>query len=293
MRGLSVPDLDGERELDLRSAWQRIAGRWWLPVAGLVAGALLGLLLSVGGGQVFEAKTLLYLGQPFTPNGGSQIQSLATNPETATEIVRSQSVLKEAAGASGLKVTQLRGRIATRAITSSGQAARDFSPLVEITVQANSAAKAERAAESLASAVVGRVSSYVKRKISLLQQQSKDDKRLLRLANERIAAALTQQARLSRLSLRQRILVQANVNTTLQFYEARARNLHNNLMYLERLLSLAQQVESSRVIDEPTAVPSTAATPRTAATIGALIGLILGTIAACLAVPLQQELNRR
>ena len=112
MRGPSVPDLDldPERELDLRSAWQPVARRWWLPVAGLVAGAVLGLLLSVGGGETFEAKTLLYLGQPFTPNGGSQIQSLATNQATVSEIVRSQSVLKEAARASGLKARQLRGK---------------------------------------------------------------------------------------------------------------------------------------------------------------------------------------
>lgn len=291
MRGPSVPDLDldpdPERELDLRSALQPLARRWWLPVAGLVAGAVVGLLLSVGGGETFEAKTLLYLGQPFTPNGGSQIQSLATNPATVSEIVRSQSVLKEAARASGLKVRQLRGKIATRAITPSGQTAREFSPLIEVTVQANSAAKARRASELLATAVLGGVSPYVQRKISLLQQQSKDDKRLLKLANERIEAALTQQAGLSRLSPPQRILVQANVNTTLQFFEARARNLHNDLMYLERLLSLAHQVESSRIIGQPTAVPTTATTPRNAAAIGALIGLLLGTLTAYLALPLQ------
>ena len=291
MRGVSVPNFDAERELDLRSVWQRIAGRWWLPVAGLVAGAVLGLLLSVGGGETFEAKTLLYLGQPFTPNGGSQIQSLATNPTTVSELVRSESVLKQAARASGLKVRELRGKIATRPITSSGQAAREFSPLIEVTVRANSAAKAKRASKSLATAVLGGVSPYVQRKISLLQQLSEDDKRLLKLANERIAAALTQQAELSRLSLRQRILAQANVNTTLQFYEARARNLHNDLMYLERLLSLARQVESSRIIGRTTAVPTTAVTPRNAAAIGALIGLLLGTLVAFLAVPLLRERN--
>ena len=107
--------LDDEREIDLHSAWERIAARWWLPVFGLVAGAVLGVLLAVGGGNVFEAKTLLYLGQPFTPNGDLQIQSLATNPQTVSEVVRSESVLEEAARASGMKVGQLRGKIATRA----------------------------------------------------------------------------------------------------------------------------------------------------------------------------------
>ena len=151
-----VPDLDAEREIDLRSAWHRIVRRWWLPVAGLVAGGVLGVLLSVGGGKVFEAKTLLYLGQPFTPNGGGQIQSLATNPKTVSEIVRSESVLEEAAtcqrpdgGTVARQDRDARDHVA-------GTDRARLSPLVEITVQANSAAKAERAAASLTAAVLAR-----------------------------------------------------------------------------------------------------------------------------------------
>ena len=276
--------LDDEREIDLRSAWERIAARWWLPVFGLVAGAVLGVLLAVGGGNVFEAKTLLYLGQPFTPNGDLQIQSLATNPQTVSEVVRSESVLEEAARASGMKVGQLRGKIATRAISSSGQTAREFSPLVEITVQASSAVKAERASESLSAAVLRGVSAYEQRKISLLQQQIAGDKVLLEQANESIAAALKRQAGLlgTGVPLAERILVLANVNTTLQFYERRTRNLGNDVAYDERLLSLAQQVESSRVIDKPTAVATTATTGRNGAVVGSLIGLLLGGLAAFL-----------
>ena len=65
-------DPDAEREVDLRSAWSRLAARWWLPVGGLVVGAILGVLVSVGSAQVYKAETLLYLGQPFTPGGGGQ-----------------------------------------------------------------------------------------------------------------------------------------------------------------------------------------------------------------------------
>ena len=51
-------DLDAEREVDLRSAWSRITARWWLPVGGLVLGAILGVLVSVGSGDVYRAETL-------------------------------------------------------------------------------------------------------------------------------------------------------------------------------------------------------------------------------------------
>ena len=53
------PDPDAEREVDLRSAWSRITARWYLPVAGLVIGAILGVLASASGGEVFRARTLL------------------------------------------------------------------------------------------------------------------------------------------------------------------------------------------------------------------------------------------
>ena len=103
-------DLDAEREVDLGSAWHRIAARWWLPVGGLAVGAVLGLLVSLGGGDVYQAKTLLYLGQPFTPGGGSQIVSLQTNPKAVSEIIRSEAAIREAADASDLRAGAAAGQ---------------------------------------------------------------------------------------------------------------------------------------------------------------------------------------
>src|SRR5262245_12506210 len=117
----TTADLDAEREIDLGSTWQRIADHWWLPVAGAILGAVLGVLVSVGGGDVYEAKTLLYLGQPFTPSGGGQIQSLQTNPKTVSEIIRSESAIKRAARVSGLTPAQLRGNVTSQTVTSVGQ----------------------------------------------------------------------------------------------------------------------------------------------------------------------------
>ena len=51
----AVQDPDAEREVDLRSAWTRITARWYLPVAGLLIGAVLGVLASVGSGDTFRA----------------------------------------------------------------------------------------------------------------------------------------------------------------------------------------------------------------------------------------------
>lgn len=286
-RGPAALELDAEEEIDLRSAWARIANRWWLPVGGLLVGAVVGLLLSVGGGDVYRAETILYLGQPFTPNGGGQIQSLATNPKTVSEIVRSDSAIKRASLASGLRPGQLRGKISSQAIASPG-AARNLSPLVEVSVTAPAAAKAEKAAGSLASSVIDSVSEYVDRKITLLEEQITSDEQGLEAANERIAAALQQQREAvgnKQLSLAERILIQANANSTLNFYEARITNLRADRNNAEQLLSLAQNVERSRVVQSGEAVRTTATSRRNAALIGALAGLVLGALAAYLADP--------
>jgi len=104
-------DLDAEREVDLQSAWSRIAARWWLPVGGLVVGAILGVLVSVGSGDLYRAEALIYLGQPFTSAGGGQLQSLQTNPKTVSEIVRSEAAIKTAANAAGMRPGALRGNV--------------------------------------------------------------------------------------------------------------------------------------------------------------------------------------
>src|SRR3954465_12172287 len=186
------PDPYDEREVDLRSAWTLITARWYLPVAGLLIGAILGMLASVGGGEVYRARALLYLGQPFTTSGGGQIQSLATNPKTVSQIIRSEAALRRASVASGLTLGQLRGRVPSAAVVSAGQG-KNVSPLVEITVDAAAPAKAEKAADSLANSVISSVSTYVDQKISLLNKQIVSSRSELADINQRVSDAVKQQ----------------------------------------------------------------------------------------------------
>src|SRR5512134_3131907 len=103
--GISAREPEDEQEVDLASAWGRLQARWWLPVGGLLIGAVVGLALALSGGSVWRAETIVYLGQPFAPLGGGQIQSLATNPRTVGEIIRSESVLQDIARATGIPVS--------------------------------------------------------------------------------------------------------------------------------------------------------------------------------------------
>src|SRR5437868_13046831 len=87
----SAADLDAEREVDLRSYLSALATRWWLLAAGLVGGIIIGLLISLGGRQVWTANTTVYLGQPLSPTGSVQIQSDSTNPSVVGTIIHSRS----------------------------------------------------------------------------------------------------------------------------------------------------------------------------------------------------------
>jgi hypothetical protein len=286
-----TPDPDAEREVDLRSAWTRITARWYLPIAGLVIGAILGVLASVGGGDVFRARTLLYLGQPFTTSGGGQIQSLATNPKTVSQIIRSEAALRRASAASGLTLGQLRGRVTSAAVVSAGQA-RNVSPLVEITVDAAAGKKAEKAANSLADTVIGVVSTYVDQKIALLNKQIASSRAELTDIDKRISNAVAQQQAVindKTISSTDKLIAISTSNNTISFSEQRRGTVQQELFQNQQLLSLAVNVEKSHVVQAAVAGKTTATSRRNAALIGALIGLLLGALAAAIADPFLQR----
>ena len=283
-----APDPDAEREVDLRSAWERIAARWWLPVAGVVLGFVLGWILALGGGQVYRAETLVYLGQPFTPNGGGAIpNSLATNPRLVAEVVRSEAALKEAARASGLRVGELRGNISTAAILATGQA-RGTTTLFEIGVQGPAPRKVELAAQSLAERVAATAGDYVEGKIETLEEQIANDEAELEGINSRFNLATREQAAALRnqsIPITERLLVVTSLNSTLSALEQRRSTIQEDLLAARQLMTLATEVEQAQIVEPASAVKTTARSARNSALVGALLGLLLGAVAALLADP--------
>src|SRR5919197_5501827 len=148
-----LPDLDAEREVDLRRHWNALALRWWLPAAGLVGGIVIGFLVSLGGAQVYTAKATIYVGQPLS-SSGVQVQSQATNPSTVHQIATAESTIDAAARRAGLRRNQLRGHVSTQAISGSitrlGQ-----NPLYSVKVTGHLPGRVAAAANALAEAVTG------------------------------------------------------------------------------------------------------------------------------------------
>jgi len=210
-----------------------------------------------------------------------------------SEIIRSEAALKRAAAASGLRLAQLRGNVTSQAVTAAGQA-RTVSPLVEIVVNAPSAVRAERAADSLARSVIGQVSTYVDRKIQLLRRQITSGETELESIDGRVAQAQAQLAELQRdrtISPSERLIAGLSLNQSIGFAEQRRATVQEDLYANEQLLSLAVNVEKSRIVQAAAGSRETATSRRNAAVVGGLAGLLLGALAALVADPLLSRRN--
>ena len=283
------PDLGAEQELDLRSVWERIAARWWLPVLGIVLGLVVGFALALGGGKVYEAETLVAMGQPFSPNGGAPVQSFLTNPRAVSEIIHSESALRKAANAADLRVRSLRGKVSTATVGASGPGARPTgAPLVTIKVIAAQPRKAERAADSLAKEVIARTSAkYVNTKIKAFNEQLVSIQDQLNTLVPRIAQ-LERAVREKGLSALDKLVLVSSLDNA----QARRGQLLGRHSDVKQLIALAENVEKAQVVEPAAAAKTTARSGRNGALVGGLIGLLLGCAAALLADPFLARRSR-
>jgi uncharacterized protein involved in exopolysaccharide biosynthesis len=270
---MSAADLEGEQEVDLGRYGSALAARWWLPLAGLILGAVLGYLLSVGGKQTFSAQAVLYPGTPYSPSGGNQIQSPQTNPASIRAIVKSESTLRRVSADVGLPVGKLRSGTSANVVggkvSKTGQV-----PLYAITVKGGQPAKIARAANELARIAVAGVSAgYVDTKIASLQGQVTSDKLQLAEIDKEVAQI---EATLPRVGASDRIAAAALVLAAQQ----RRAIVQQDLLAARPLLAQAQTVERGRVLTHAVASKATARSRRNSIVVAALIGLILGGLAA-------------
>ena len=282
------PALEEEREVDLSSGWTRLKTRWWLPVGGLLVGAFVGIALALAGGTVWRAQTIVYLGQPFAPLGGGQIQSLATNPRTVNEIVHSEAALKRASAISGMPVSRLRSAISTKELSAAGQL-RGINPLMEIAVKGSGKRKVELAADALSRRVTQRVSTYVTQKVVQLQRTVDVSTAQLAAVTARIETAQRQQTELNAdrsIPLSEKLLLNLNLNSVITTADARRTALQDDLSEAQQLLNLAENVEKSKIVEPAAASKTTARSRRSSLIVGALIGLIVGAIAALVIDPI-------
>jgi uncharacterized protein involved in exopolysaccharide biosynthesis len=270
------PDLNAEREVDL-ARWRRAVVRlWWLPVAGVVVGAIFGGLYSLSGGTDYKASALISLGQPVSP-GGSLVNGFYSNPRAIALITDSASAQSDAEGKAGLSSGALRGKVSVAEVgAATGNGATRATPLISLTVTGANPAKTQDAANALAAVVVKRTTApYVGTKIATYNLVLRTTRTQLESINARIAA-VDKAIKQGNLQPLDKLVLVTQLDTSLQ----RQGNLLNQLSGVQTDLAFSQNVESAKVITAAKSEKSSAHSRKASILIGALIGLIVGAIVA-------------
>lgn len=277
-------ELEAEQEVDFGRYGRKIAARWWLLVVGAVLGALVGFLISLNSGNQYKATAQVYLGQPLAPDSAAPVTTAPTTLGLVTAFVTSEEVIRKAAALANLKPGKLRQNVTARPIpglTNTKQA--QPAPLLSITVTGSSRPKTALAANALARQAVAQVGTYTATKIETLEQQLSYIDTQLALVNRRIDSARASQEGIASdksLSSIEKLVALTNLNSEISLAEQRQVTLELNRFNTRRAVSLAKDVEQSRVTATAIAVRTEPTSRRTSVLVGAFIGFLLGIIAA-------------
>lgn len=276
-----LTDLEAEREVSLAGVGQTILRRRWLVAAAVVVGAVIGYLLSLGGGNVFQARATVYPGNQFS--GNQAIQSPATNPATVGQVARSDEVVQDVAREVGVDPGRLRRGISTKQIgATQTRTTATTVQLVEIGVRGPWRAESAEAANLIAEIVVDRTSGYVDVKIKAQEELLAGQTRELTLIERRIDAFNAAVSSSQGLSQVERLIL----STQLSLFEQQRGQLLEQQAVTRQLLELARQVERGRVLTKAVATKVPARSPKSSIVAGGVIGLLVGIALALLWAPL-------
>ena len=289
-----APELEDEQEVDLSSAWQRLKLRWWLPVGGLVVGAIIGIALAASAASVWRAQTIIYLGQPFAPLGGradpepgdesadgERDRPLGDGAEGGVGAERDPGV---EAALGGLDEGDRGDRPAPRREPVGGDRGEGLRQAQGRARRGRARASRDRPrvrlrrAEDRTSRVAGghraRRSSTRPTPASVRPRASRRPSSPIARSRSTSACSLT-----------------ANLNSVITTADARRAALQESLAESQQLLNLAQDVESSRVVEPAGAEQDDGSLEPLVAPRGRADRLDLGTIAALLVDPIAARRN--
>jgi len=282
-------DVDAEQEIDLGRIWRSALARWWLPVIGFVIGAIIGLVVSLGGGKQWKATSEIYLGQPLSASG-AQISSPPTSLALATAYINQLAQLKHAAKASGLTVAQLNGALTVKPIlgltgTKIGQPA----PLMLLSVTGPKKIGVQIAAEDLAKQIVTQFQPYPQQKISIIKSRLDQETAQIVDVNKRLKAAENAQAALAGSAASSALVANyAQIIATLSNERFASQS---DITSAKQSIAQAQGIESPRIVSMPESASQGGPSRRSGVIIGAIIGFVVGLLVAILWEPVARQVR--
>ena len=293
----SAVQLEAEQEVDFGRYAQTIAARWWLLVVGVVLGALIGFLVSLSDGKIYKATAQVYLGQPLAPDSAAAVTTSPTTLGLVQAFVTSEDAIEKAASSAGLKPSKLRDHVTARALPGTSTTRQPFpAPLLSIQVTGSSRTKTAAAANHLARQAVDEVGGYTTTKIDTLERQLAYIDTQLEIVKSRLNAARASQKEIVNdrsLSSTEKLVALTNLNTEITLAEQRQVTLELNRFNTTNAVSLAKDIEASRITAQAVAVRTEPTSRRTSVLVGAFIGLLLGIVAALLWDPVAGRMAAR
>jgi uncharacterized protein involved in exopolysaccharide biosynthesis len=266
-------DPEAEQEVDFGRYVRLVAARWWLVVAGLILGAVIGYAVSLGGSQRYQATATLYLGQPYSASGNVQLQAAQTNPSTVRVLAHARVLINAVAAQCKTKPGTIAGGISTQ--TVSGNISKNGqTPLVSLSVQTAKPRVASCAANALAKAVIVKMSAFANQKIAIFRGQVGNDEKQITVINNALQS--------NTVSATDKLILQLRLGT-----------LDDTKLSTSQLLLQASQVEAPKILVGAASQRITARSHRNTAVVAAVIGAILGALAAILWDGIAASMQRR
>lgn len=277
-----TPNSDGEA-LDVGSWTMTLVRSWWLILALVVLGGLVGAALTLISADRYSATASVYIGQTTDANG-NPMTGLNSNARAVTQLLASDGVLKEAARRAGMGWTagQLGRQTAVDTPSSSVRTTTSVVNIAVISVTDEDAERAAAAANSMAEVLLEDISEGVDEKIATLEKQLEEGRAASAAAAERSRAAQTALRSLARQNGGQADNGEsAPYVAVVQAAASEQQAIQASNQKLELMLLTVHQVERPRILhdaDVPTEPQSSGMGVNVAA--GALAGLVVGIVLA-------------
>jgi uncharacterized protein involved in exopolysaccharide biosynthesis len=289
------PDLEAEREIDFGRYFRRIVVRWWLPVAGIVIGAAIGVLAATTSSNPSQATVVVYLGKPLFPGTTTPIENLPTKLTNIGQLASSEEVVDSVAAKVGVSPARLRAGISTVSVGVQGKTETPTS-FQQISVEGIPRKKALAAATALAKIVVDENSAFTRLRLRTFQQNRQRLQQQLEQATQNIATFQKRLAAINAdkgLSTTDKLIMAGSTTNLLQFNESRQSDLEAALLTSDDTIALAKQVELARILQPARIERAAPPSRRSAALIGGVIGLLVGLVAALVWDPVAARLASR
>jgi len=270
--------------IDVASWLTTLARSWWLILGLVVLGMVVGAVITLAQPKEYSATAAVYIGQTTDANGNA-MAGLNSNSKAAVQLLSSQALLDQAAEKTGMGMTvgKLRRETSVETPSSTVKTTTSVVNIVVITVTDTKKLRATAAANSLADALLERLSAGTNEKIARLTAQLAVGKKAYAAS---VARSVSAQKALAAIangsgSAAEKAVGAAPYAALVQAAATEQQALIVTNQKTELMLLTATQVEQPRILHKAN-VPDAPSGPKLSLNVvaGALVGLVVGVIAA-------------